>query len=407
MYLKNMSMLTQQHKYDVIIIGAGVAGASAAYELANSGADVLVLEKEKLPRYKTCGGGVVHRAIEKLPFSTDGVVERSYNTIDIYDHETDLYFKVSREKPIINMMMRADLDSLIIEEAVKKGAQVNDGIKVIKVVNNNENVEVVTNSTIFKTDFVIAADGASGICSKICGISKNYFRVPAIECEVSLTDDELDYYKNSTRFDFGFIPHGYAWVFPKKNHVSVGIASMKKLKVNLNDYLEKYFAMLGFKDVANIEKHGHIIPINPFRLKPVYNRILLTGDTIGLADPITTEGISYAIESGQLAANAVLEGSKDKLKVEKTYLKSLKPLFNELKYARILAWFVHGSPLIRRFVFKHYGKRLSELLADVITGKKKYSGMMKNPLNYAKLFRPQYFFYKKNKRDAGFLPHLN
>ncbi len=192
----------------------------------------------------------------------------------------------------------------------------------------------------------------------------------------------------------------------KNNHLSVGIASMKKLKVNLNDYLEKYFTMLGLKDIANIEKHGHIIPINPFRLKPVYKRILLTGDTIGLADPITTEGISYAIESGQLAAKAVIGGNSDTKKVETTYLRNLKPLFNELKYARILAWFVHGSPHIRRFVFKHYGKRLSELLADVITGEIKYSGLMKNPLNYAKLLRPQYFFFKQNKKDAGFLPHL-
>ncbi len=389
-----MSTHSQQHKYDVIIIGAGAAGASAAYELANSGANVIVLEKEKLPRYKTCGGGVVHRAIEKLPFSTDGVVERNFNTIDIYDHETDLFFKVTREKPVITMMMRADLDNLIISEAVKKGAKVNDVVKVTSVDCNDKDVEVVTGSTTFNADFVIGADGASGISAKISGMNKNYFRVPAIECEVSLPDDEFDYSKNSTRFDFGFIPHGYAWVFPKKNHLSVGIASMKKLKVNLNDYLEKYFAMLGLKDASNIEKHGHIIPINPFRLKPVFKRILLTGDAIGLADPITTEGISYAIESGQLAAKAILDWCKDHQKVEEIYLKSLKPLFAELKYARLLAWFVHGSPYIRRFVFKHYGKRLSELLADVITGKIKYSGLMKNPLNYAKLLRPQYFFFK-------------
>ncbi len=69
------------------------------------------------------------------------------------------------------------------------------------------------------------------------------------------------------------------------------------------------------------------------------------------------------------------------------YSKSLKPLLNELKYARILAWFVHGSPNIRRFVFKHYGKALSELLADVIMGEKKYSGWMKNPLSYLKLLK--------------------
>ena len=203
-----MSTLSKSPKYDVIIIGAGVAGASAAYELANSGVNVIVLEKEKLPRYKTCGGGVVQRAIEKLPLNIDGVVERNYNTIDIYDHETDLFFNVTREKPVIIMMMRADLDNLIISEAVKMGAKVNDGVKAIRVDNNNECVEVVTDSTTLKADFVIAADGASGISAKISGMNKNIFRIPAIECEVYLSDDKFDYYKKSTRFDFGFIPHG-------------------------------------------------------------------------------------------------------------------------------------------------------------------------------------------------------
>ncbi len=272
-----MSTLSKPHKYDVIIIGAGVAGASAAYELAISGANVIVLEKEKLPRYKTCGGGVVHRAIEKLPFTIDGVVERNVKTINIYDHETDLFFNVTREKPVIIMMMRADLDNLIISEAVKKGAKVNDGVKAIRVVNNNEDVEVVTGSTTLKADFVIAADGASGISAKIAGMNKNIFKVPAIECEIYLADDQFDYYKKSTRFDFGFIPHGYAWVFPKKDHLSIGIASMKKLKVNPNDYLKKYFAMLGLKDIENIEKYGHIIPVNPLHLKPVcYNSFILS-----------------------------------------------------------------------------------------------------------------------------------
>ncbi|NNG27751.1 MAG: NAD(P)/FAD-dependent oxidoreductase, partial [Ignavibacteriaceae bacterium] len=380
--------MLNSHKYDVIIIGAGVTGASAAYELANSGISVIVLEKEKLPRYKTCGGGVVRRAIEKLPFNINGIVERNFNMIDVYDHETDLHLEVSRGKPIITMMMRADLDNLIISEAVKKGAKVNDGVKVLNLVNNDDVIEVVTGSFTLKADFVIAADGATGISAKISGMNKNFFSVPAIECEVYIPEDEFEYYKNSTRFDFGFIPHGYAWVFPKRNHLSVGIASMKKLKVNLNDYLKRYFTTLGLKGATNIAKHGNIIPINPFRVKPFFNRILLAGDTIGLADPITTEGISYAIESGQLAAKAIIEGSKNKIKVEKIYAKSLKPLFNELKYARILAWFVHGSPNIRRFVFKHYGKALSDLLADVIMGEKKYSGWMKNPLSYLKLLKP-------------------
>ena len=76
-----------------------------------------------------------------------------------------------------------------------------------------------------------------------------------MKAQVYLPEDKFDYYKNSTRFDFGFIPHGYAWVFPKSDHLSVGIALFRKLNINLNVFLKKYFAMLGLKDIANIEKH--------------------------------------------------------------------------------------------------------------------------------------------------------
>ena len=133
----------------------------------------------------------MHRAIEKLPFNPNGIVERNFNMIDVYDHETDLHFEVSREKPIITMMMRADLDNLIILEAVKKGAKVNDGVKVLNLVNNDDVIEVVTGSTTLKADFVIAADGATGISAKISGMNKNFFSVPAIECEVYLPEVEF------------------------------------------------------------------------------------------------------------------------------------------------------------------------------------------------------------------------
>ncbi len=373
------------NNHDVIIIGAGVAGATAAYYLAKAGKDILVIEKEKLPRHKTCGGGVVYRAKQSLPFNIDEVVERNFKKINVYDYENDLCFKVNRKKPVINLVMRSNLDNLIISEAAKFGAKIYDGLTATNLINNDEYLEVTANNSTFKSGFVIAADGASGVSLKVLGYEQKFFRAPAVECEVYLSENEFERYKNIIRFDFGYIPHGYGWVFPKNNHLSVGIALMKKAKLNLNFFLKNYLEMLGYENVINMKKHGFLIPINPFSFKPFLGRILLTGDTIGLADPITAEGISYAIESGRMAAEAIIDGVNDQNLVNKCYKEKLKPLFKELKYARILARFVYGSPKVRRFVFKHYGKCLSELLTDVIMKKNRYSSIMKNPINYIKL----------------------
>ena len=115
---------------------------------------------------------------------------------------------------------------------------------------------------------------------------------------------------------------------------------------------------------------------------------MLVGDAAGLADPITAEGISYAIESGKYAAEAIIIGGDKKEIVIKIYKRNVKKIIIELKYAKILSFFIYTSPTIRSFVFKRYGKKLSELMADVITGRKKYSKLLKDPLNYLKLFKP-------------------
>ena len=90
--------------------------------------------------------------------------------------------------------------------------------------------------------------------------------------------------------------------------------------------------------------------------------------------------------------------------VVKIYKQFLKPILKELRYAKVLAWFVYGNPAVRRSVFKHYGARISELLTDVIMDEKKYSEVLKNPKNYLKLFRPLFTGWKRRlSNDADVL----
>jgi geranylgeranyl reductase family protein len=373
--------------YDAIIIGGGVAGTSAAYCLARGGKNVLLLEKEKLPRYKTCGGGVISRISGILPYKIDPVVEKKIYGADIFDHVNNLSFHVKRAEPIINMTMRDKLDYYMLSKATEENAIYENEIAVTDINQNGGYVEVITEKEKYNTRFVIAADGATGITVRKLGTQKNYKKIPALEHEIYVDKSQFEKYSKTARFDFGFVPVGYAWVFPKKEHLSIGLLNMNGSGKSLQKYLIEYINILGIKDIKDEKKHGYYIPF--LKKKEFTNgRILLVGDAAGFTDPITAEGISYAIESGRYAAEAIIKGGDDEESVIKSYEQNVKKIVTELKYARILAFFIYTSPTLRSFVFKRYGKKLSELMTDVITGKKKYSKLLRNPLNYLKLFKP-------------------
>ena len=382
--------------YDVIIIGSGVAGSIAAYKLAEAGKKVLILEKETLPRYKTCGGGVISKVSELLPYKIDPVVECKLYKSDIYDHANDLHFIIERDIPIINMTMRSSLDHFMLTKAREVGTEIKEENEVIDINEKNGFVEVITRNQSYETKFVIAADGATGITTRKLGIQIKVKKIPAIEHEVVIEKDQFEKLNKTARFDFGLVPNGYAWVFPKKVHLSIGLLTMSKPGINLHQYFKKYLEILGITKLLSEEKHGYIIPFHSRQKNFSCGRILLAGDAAGLADPVTAEGISYAITSGIYAANSFINGKENAETVCKLYEFEIKKILTELKYARYLAFLIYKSPLLRTFVFKMYGEKLSNLMTDVITGKVKYSELLKNPLNYLKLFKLTHF--KKNPR---------
>ncbi len=377
--------------FDVIIVGSGPSGSTAAFKLAENGYKVLILEKVILPRYKTCGGGIVGRIKNILPFEFDEVIEKKCYSAIVFDHQSGLKFLTKRNEPIIMMTMRNNFDDFLLSKAKSIGVIVKDKCEVINITENEDGIEIKTQNETFNCKFLIGSDGANGIVSKKINSRENLLKLPALEYEVYVDQNNFDKFSDKARFDFGIIKNGYAWVFPKKDHLSIGIISMKKSEDKLKDILDNYFKILGINNIIKIEKHGFFIPIANNRKKVADNRILLTGDSAGIADPVTAEGISNAIYSGLLAAEALIYNKLDKESVATYYNKIIfTKIFYENKYSNIIAKLVYRYPKVRFLLFRFYGQRLSEVITDIFIGKNKYSSLLKSPSNYLKLIK--YFF---------------
>lgn len=372
--------------FDVVVVGAGPAGSSAALALARHGFAVVLLEKAAFPRYKTCGGGLLQRAFKLLPPEAAAVVERAFSSVALNFLGTKMNFTVTRPQPVIRMAMRADLDYLLTQLAEQAGVRVITSCPIQRVVPQADAVEIISARQNFRAKFVIAADGVHSVTARTAGWPQLPALAPALEHEIYLPKDEFVKFSAVPRFDFNAIDAGYAWIFPKRDHLSAGILSTRRLCPDLQGKLAEYLALLGITRVERVEKHGWLIPLAPRPGMLARGRLLLAGDAAGLADPVTAEGISFAIQSGQLAAAALAECRLDAARVSACYQSLLeKHILRELRAGRFLAKILYQHPCVRQAGFALAGQKLCEFVAAVAMGERSYLEALKRPFSYLKL----------------------
>ncbi|MFZ3495709.1 geranylgeranyl reductase family protein [Streptomyces sp. 5.8] len=292
--------------WDVVVVGAGPAGSSAAHAAATAGRRVLLLEKAELPRYKTCGGGIIGPSRDALP---PGFVLPFKDRVHAVTFSLDGKFARTRrsKQMLFGLINRPEFDAALVAEAEKAGATVRTGTAVARVEQHGASVPDR------RTVAVVLADGETVLARAVVGADGSASRIGAhvgvemdqvdlgLEAEIPVPETVAADWKGRVLIDWGPLPGSYGWVFPKGDTLTVGVISAKGEGAATKRYLDDFIARLGLSGFEPALSSGHLTRCRKPGSPLSRGRVLVAGDAAGLLEPWTREGISFALRSGRLA----------------------------------------------------------------------------------------------------------
>jgi geranylgeranyl reductase family protein len=313
---------------DVIVVGAGPAGATAARALALSGVRVRLLDRARFPRNKPCGGAISARALRRFPYLPAALNRISTRLISRLHVESPFgeAAELQSDAPAALMIRRVEFDAVLVRLAQESNAELLEGIEITQVERTREAIVLSTrDGSRLYASLVIAADGANSVIARRLGMNPGWpsgavalDMMEETPCERLACDDPdqlwVAYgYRNT---------HGYAYVFPKHRHVNVGVgfvlANYRRdvgeppydVQKRLVASLCSWGVLAGGSTRRNFTPA--LIPIGGPLERTVDDRVMLVGDAGGFVNGFSAEGIYYAMVSGELAARAVLQGAPER-----------------------------------------------------------------------------------------------
>jgi len=295
-------------RFDVLIVGAGPAGSTAAYRLAAEGARVLLADKATFPRDKPCGGGLTMRAVRQLPFSVEPVVEDRTMRVR-FGLDFTRRFERTLEEPLVLMTQRIRLDAHLVEQAVRAGAEFRDGVKVTDLVLEGGGVGAKVDGSPIAADHALLADGANGVSARAVGLDGGREHGVALEANVPYGAVHEEDYRGLLCLELANVPGGYGWVFPKGDHINVGVGGWEREGPRMRQHLLRFCREYGIPESSLEDVRGYRLPLVQPRARLAKGRVALLGDAAGLVDPLSGDGIYEAFLSAKLATEAVLAGN--------------------------------------------------------------------------------------------------
>ncbi len=298
--------------YDAIVAGAGPAGSTAARLLAGQGARVLLLDKARFPRDKPCGGGVTLAAANEGGVDLSPVIERTVHKVHASLRHGKPFVR-SSEQPLAYMTQRCRLDAYLTEQAVAAGAEFRDGLGVREIeiddnavlVRANPSTALGAGSAAYRARALIGADGANGIVAKAAGLAPTGEPAVALEANVPACGELIERWRDAIAIDLGGTPGGYAWLFPKGDHLNVGIGGSLRIGPTLRQRLSALCSFLELDESKLFGLRGYHLPQRARGAPIMRGPVLLAGDAAGFVDPLSGEGIHGAFWSGRLAAESI------------------------------------------------------------------------------------------------------
>ncbi|TAO06631.1 MAG: geranylgeranyl reductase family protein [Phormidium sp. SL48-SHIP] len=325
--------------YDVIVCGGGPSGATAAIEAAEAGLRVALLEKQRYPRHKPCGGGMPMRVGTWLPGGIpEGVVETSvrylYHTWKFQEGHLGAVGPSEPSDPssasslALWMVQRPEFDNALVMQAQQAGAVVKDGLVVRSLTRDADGVTVkasglgdgrrITWSA--RSPHVIGADGANGVVAKAVKLRSRRRLAFALETELPHHWESGHPYlrPDVAHLEYGAVRRGYGWIFPKAESLNIGAGvfyphrgqqgNFRSLREELEQVIEGYYRQFDLNPSRErFPLYAHPLPLWQGRepRQTPGGQVLLVGDAAGLVNPFFGDGILHGIKSGAIAAGAI------------------------------------------------------------------------------------------------------
>ncbi|MGH9632191.1 MAG: NAD(P)/FAD-dependent oxidoreductase [Bryobacteraceae bacterium] len=359
----------------VAVLGGGPAGAFAAERLAGAGLKTIVID-EKLAWEKPCGGGLTYKAYSRYPFLLENSTSKKLVTQTYLESGEEGAAELTLTRPLL-IYSRYDLNNMLLARAEKAGAAI-EKTRVLGIDRSGGGWLLHTAAGKLEADFCVVATGA-----------RNPLRQVGTQWSAADTMVALGYYVPAARhqIDIQFFPkfEGYAWVFPRVDHLSVGICGKGEPSQSMRARLEKYMERKGIS-LKDSKFYGHVLPSLE---RPAWrsNRVagegwMAVGDAAGLVDPITGEGLYYAVRSADLAARVILADEHSPAGQSAAYRSLLQRDFiDDLELAARLAkrlflgQFLYRNVPSRMIQFMRRSPTFCDIMEDLFAGTQNYSGL--------------------------------